>query len=966
MEYDRSVETSAFVHYTPSRIFDGQSDWDPPPWSGNSMKGIWRQSGYEDFAAGVFGNGGQNLYVSQAGVLQRIHHFDFNKDGYADLLFVNSQDMDERPPVCVYVRPMRSSTPIELPTQGAYAGAVGDLNRDGFDDLVLAHQNNGVHSDVTAYVYYGSAEGYSERRRIELPAPNSRAVAIGDFNGDGRPDIAFSSDGHLRIFYQQEHGFVAGKLVDLKLEVTHMAAGDIDRDGFCDLYVRIRGGQPTVLWGGKQGLHAVARKNVGGADAAAVALPSSTPARMAFAEGWLPRILHLSGSVFLFRMEGDEVCLYPVNESRAVGKPLRLHCPGVVSAAAGRIGGSRGEDLVLAVCTDKTRVERSWVYWWSEKGYSNRKRAALETQSARDVVVAPLGSGGAPHIVFCQGSTEERLTTESLIYRTARGRIARVPRRLRTLDATMVLTAKAAGQTHLIFINHESGRVRGDVPAYVYYGGKDGFSSKRRAELPGWSAPAALSCDFNDDGWADILIANCAENAPHMDPGSYLYWGSAEGFSPKLRQVLPTLRAHGCAAGDFRRVGYLDIAVAGFCNAELLIFKGGPKGFRADLVDRIILDPRLKSYTPVRPSTPDEVRALFAENMVGTSGIAACEYQEPRWLLAADFNNDGWLDLFVSQCCGQRCLILWGGPDGFSMARSQWLAAEGGICAQAADLTGNGWLDLIIGGHQSQSRNWRYDSSVYIYWGGPQGYSENQRMQLPAHMANSLAVADFNNDGILDIFCTSYNAGRDRDTDSFIYWGQPGGRYSEKNVTRLFTHSACGCVAADFNHDGWVDLAVANHKTNGNHVGNSVVWWNSPDGFSDERVTELPTLGPHGMLGVPTGNILDRGPEEYFISSPFLLPENARVDKIAWKAEIPPNTWVRAQLRSAVTAEQLAQATWHGAGGRERWLENGQNIARMRQPGRWVQYRLALGAANGGNSPRVTEVALSWDEKSQR
>lgn len=930
------------------------------------MKTVWRQSGYDDFAAGVFGNGGQNLYVSRAGVLQRIHHFDVNKDGYADLLFVNSQDMDERPPVYVYSRPLTSSVAIELPTLGAYAGAVGDLNHDGVDDLVVAHQHNGVHSDVPAYVYYGSEEGYSERRRIELPAPNSRAVAIGDFNGDGRPDIAFSSNGRLRIFYQAEQGFVAGRFTDLEFEVTHMVAGDIDRDGFCDLYVRIRGGKPMILWGGKQGLDAAATTVVGGADATGAELPSSTPTRITFAEGWVPRILHLGGSVFLFRMDGADVCLYPFSDSRTAGKPLRLDCPGAVSAAAGRIGDSRGEDLVLAVCTDKSRVEQSWIYWWSPDGYSNRKRTPLETQSARDVVIAALGSNDEPHIVFCQGATEIKLTTESRIYRTAEGRIAGSPKRLKTLDATTVLTARAAGRTHLVFINHEGGRVRGDVPAYLYHGGPKGFSADWRTELPGWSAPAALSCDFNDDGWADILIANCAENAPHLDPGSFIYWGSATGFRQKHRQVLPTLRAHGCAAGDFRRVGYLDLAVAGFCNTELLIFKGGPNGFRADGVERIILDPRLDRYTAIRPSTPGEVRALFAENGGGSSSAPATEYREPRWLLAADFNNDGWLDLFVSQCCGQHCLILWGGPDGFSLKRSQWLAAEGGICAQAADLTGNGWLDLIIGGHQSQSRNWRYDSSVYIYWGGPRGYREDRRMQLPARTANSLAVADFNNDGVLDIFCTSYNAGRDRDTDSFIYWGEPGGVCSERNVTRLFTHSACGCVAADFNHDGWIDLAIANHKTRGNHVGESDVWWNGPNGFSDQRVSKLPTLGPHAMIGVPTGSILDRGPEEYFISRPFHLPEGARVEKIAWKAEVPPRTWVRAQLRFAGTKEQLSGSSWQGAGGRDRWLENGQLIANMRQTGRWVQYRLALGAKNGGSSPRVTEVSLSWDKRGKR
>jgi hypothetical protein len=205
-----------------------------------------------------------------------------------------------------------------------------------------------------------------------------------------------------------------------------------------------------------------------------------------------------------------------------------------------------------------------------------------------------------------------------------------------------------------------TGRVTSDIPVYLYFGGPDGFSKDRRAELTGWSAPDAQCCDFNDDGWPDILVSNCAENAPHLDPGSFLYWGGADGFHTDRKLVLPTTRAHGSAVGDFRRTGYLDLAMAGFSNAELLIFRGGPDGFDVKHPQRIILDPSLKKYRPTK-------------NPGGTN----TDYCEPRWLLAADFNNDGWLDLFVSQIVGPRCLILWGGPGGFSMERCTWLNVEG-------------------------------------------------------------------------------------------------------------------------------------------------------------------------------------------------------------------------------------------------------------------------------------------------
>jgi hypothetical protein len=62
----------------------------------------WTTCGFESFRQGAFGNAGQNLYVSRAGILQRMHQYDLNRDAYFDLLFCNSQSKGENPPAYVY------------------------------------------------------------------------------------------------------------------------------------------------------------------------------------------------------------------------------------------------------------------------------------------------------------------------------------------------------------------------------------------------------------------------------------------------------------------------------------------------------------------------------------------------------------------------------------------------------------------------------------------------------------------------------------------------------------------------------------------------------------------------------------------------------------------------------------------------------------------------------------------------
>ena len=66
------------------------------------MSGVWTTRGFEAFRQGTFGDAGKNLYVSRVGVLQRIHSFDLNGDGYVDLPFCNSQEHWETPPVYIY------------------------------------------------------------------------------------------------------------------------------------------------------------------------------------------------------------------------------------------------------------------------------------------------------------------------------------------------------------------------------------------------------------------------------------------------------------------------------------------------------------------------------------------------------------------------------------------------------------------------------------------------------------------------------------------------------------------------------------------------------------------------------------------------------------------------------------------------------------------------------------------------
>jgi len=942
---------------------------------------VWRQEGFDHFSKGTCGNAGHNLYVSKAGLIQRIHQFDVNGDGHIDLIFCNSHEDVECPPVYVYENPLTNTTRQELPSGGARSGVVADLNGDGFDDLVVGMWFDGATYEQNAIIYYGSPEGWSEKRVQFLPAPHCRSIALGDFNGDGKPDLAFLSKGAVRIFCQTQLGFEPQRFTEIKVgsnepvevmdfelwqipkappdKADQIEAADLDGNGYADLIVRFRNGEVRVYWGSKKGI------NPDDFSIVPVALDKSNPidttppkwAELFFTDpdmwsmfyewgsynedGDQPhgqfatpqvRVFELNGRPHIFVARLEAAHLVPVVPDRSYGDPITLPCERPMAIAIGDVNGDAHKDIVIACQqeTDSETEELSWVFWGSEEGFSPSRRSSFKTFRASDVSVGDLGHRGRDDIIISQGFCMTSWSNDCLIYRGLKEGISEEPVRLVGHNAMRALIARPTGndQPVVALINRTEGNLVGrNLPAYLYYGGPDGFSADRMQEIPNWGSVDAICCDVNDDGKTDIVLANCWEGYWERSEIYTLLNGSA-GIPNEPSHCVP-YPATGICCADLNHDGYLDLVTCMRSEPEIRVFYGTPDGFDKNPVDTRV------EYEGVPLS-------------------------QPRWIFMADFNNDGWLDLFVSEIVGDRCFILWGGPDGFKSDRLQALSVLRAEGAQAADLTGNGYLDLIIAAAKPR-KGVPHDCFLYIYWNGPEGLSESNRSILTANGACSISVADFNNDGMLDIFISNYWGASARDIPSYIYWNRKDRGFSELDRTELPTNSASGSIAADFNEDGYVDLAVAYHKVHGSHVGHSGVWWNGPDGFSEKNVTTLPTRGPHGMIWVDPGNVMDRGDEEYYTSCAHKLPEGAKVTSIEWEAELQVKTWVKAQLRSAKTEEALADAPWQGPDGEGSWFEGEQPIGNMKQNGPWVEYRLALGARNSGNTPRISSVSIHYN-----
>ncbi len=906
--------------------------------------------GFDSFRRGTFGNAGHNLYVSRGGVLQRIHQYDLDGDGYIDLVFSNSHDYWETAPSDLWQWNGNAFSRREITTQGARCAAIADLTGDGVPDLVIGRQFDGVGFDVNAIVYYGTDRGWGEHAVQYLPAPGCTAVAVGDFNGDGRPDLAFLLATSLRVFTQTELAFEPKAFVDLPISGQALEGADLDGDGCAELVVRGRDGGVRIYWGSPNGLDAERwtelRASVGGAadgGSAAHFIPAAEAlVDVAGPPVARPQVVVLDGVPHLFAAGPEEFTLVPIRRDRSAGTPLTFHVPGALAVAIADLDGDGADDLVVAA-----GESGAWIGWGGPDGLPSGSGPVagdapsggaaahswlhLPVERACDVAIGDLDGDGRLELAVAAFHDADSFTVQSPILRFA-GRTASVWQAIETHDPRSVAVVDLPDAPRSLFVLNRYGRSladRGSV--YVYPGGPDGYDPARRRTVESWGACVSVCADLDDDGRVDLVIANAAESDAVRAPGSFVYRNTGPGFEPVFSQLLPPHQAHGLACADLDRDGYLDLVLATMDQPEIVIVHGGPDGFDIEHPERIRLE------------------------------IDGETYLNQRFIQLVDLNGDGWLDLFVPMIDAPHSLLLWGGPNGFSVERSQRLSVWHPCSAHAADLDGDGRPELIVGGH-SASPTGPHDSFVYIYWNGPDGLREDRRTLLPGEAVNSIAVADFNNDGRLDLYVGSYQDGRKRrDIDSYIYWNRAGRGFTAADVTRLPTHSASGDFAADLNEDGWVDLVVANHKTYGDHVGDSTIWWNGPDGFDPRRVTNLPTRGPHGTVTPGPGNLLDRGAEEFYESEPFELADGERVTALDWEAALGPKTWVRAQLRVATSPADLAGAAWGGTTGLGSWFERGDPVPQP-SSGPWVQYRLALGATNSGSTPRVSKVTVTIDQ----
>ncbi|MGH9866875.1 MAG: FG-GAP-like repeat-containing protein [Candidatus Polarisedimenticolia bacterium] len=210
---------------------------------------------------------------------------DFNGDGYPDFIVGAQQSGYEGKAFIYYGGPSLDATPDltligestgSMTTFGASVASAGDVNEDGFDDVIVGAPwyGSGGNKPGRAYVFFGGAVPDAVPDRVFSGVGfndqlGSVVGSAGDMNGDGHPDLfasaPYSTAGALNA--GAIYVWFGGPAFDATPDLTLLGsagnvrlqnaanAGDVNADGFSDLigagkdhvYVWFGGSSPNSI-----------------------------------------------------------------------------------------------------------------------------------------------------------------------------------------------------------------------------------------------------------------------------------------------------------------------------------------------------------------------------------------------------------------------------------------------------------------------------------------------------------------------------------------------------------------------------------------------------------------------------------------------------------------------------------------------------------------------------------------------
>jgi hypothetical protein len=365
-----------------------------------------------------------------------------------------------------------------------------------------------------------------------------------------------------------------------------------------------------------------------------------------------------------------------------------------------------------------------------------------------------------------------------------------------------------------------------EATSHLYHNNHDGtfsdITAKSGAGLKGWGQGVCAG-DYDNDGARDLFVTFWGHNVLLHNNGD----GTFADLTKKAGLWEEAVKwSTGCAFLDYDRDGLLDLFVSHYVDLDLehtptpgsgsfCQWKGmpvmcGPRGLKG-------------TYSQLYHNNGDGTFTDVTEK----SGVAKTAAYYCFTALTGDFDNDGWLDVYVA-CDSTPSLFFHNNHDG-TFTETGVLAGvafnddgheQAGMGAHAIDYDGDGWLDII-------KTNFSDDTPT-LYHNNRDGTFSDVTLEAglgknTQFLGWGTLFVDFDDDGWPDIFMANGHVYPEVDSKGLnntfrerklLYWNEGTGKFRDISMTAgpgittpLNSH---GVAAADFTNDGVVGILVNN------------------------------------------------------------------------------------------------------------------------------------------------------------
>jgi hypothetical protein len=682
-------------------------------------------------------------------ILRDLRVADFDEDGDPDIAVVWTTDTGGQGQV-VFLQNLAPGilapgpSVVSLGIPGPLA--IDDFDGDGHLDLAVGIE---IEGKSTILVHYGDGSfgfpaivlGFGEERA-------RRALASGDFDGDGRIDLlAGNDDGSLSFLpgLPDRHFGVETSVAGAG-DINSIDTGDLDGNGTFDAVVA-RGNQTfTILLGG------VARAGGGFPFGSVTTVSTGNPGRSIVVadvtlDGHLDLVLANPATDTVTIHEGDGQGSFPTSFSLPTGDGPKS----VVVADLDRDG-------VLDLATsDQEGSSITRIRGTGDGGFETAETVFLGTPLRK----IQTGDFDADGVLDFAGvlDVEVRFQADEEFVHVLPGSVVETVQQPRRIDVGSgfgrkdIKSGDFDEDGHLDIViedsNSELGFFRGD--------GAGGFVPGPGVPTPFVYPRSFEVLDLDGDGHLDVVSVS------HTDPGIGISLGDGSGGFPNTTFLPTRFDAGYLDFGDLDEDGFLDIAV------------GWDESVRSqDLFSWFLADGN----------------GGFGPERVGIGPLTL----RPSGIALGDFDEDGHLDaLTVQNVSGVPDAYLFlGDGQGNLLLQGDFLVPQSTRDYQVRDIDEDGHLDLVRNANQVERVAWHLGD-------GQGNFSPEVALSLTA---DEYTFVDLDGDGILDLI------GVQRETEAcFVAPGLGQGAF---DAPIYFSGAAdpAHLAPGDFDEDGQVDIVV--------------------------------------------------------------------------------------------------------------------------------------------------------------